>query len=85
MTDPKLIISPLSRVVEENGDSVEIAIFRLEHTGWNLEIVASDGCVTVWEVPFESAEAAFVEAMSVIKDEGITSFCEGGGERGRQH
>ena len=73
MTDSKLIISPLSRIVEENGASAEIAIFRLEHTGWNLEIVASDGCVTVWEVVFESDEAAFVEAMSAIKVEGAAS------------
>jgi hypothetical protein len=78
-------MSPLSRVVEKNGHSVEIAIFRLEHTGWNLEIVASDGCVTVWEVPFESDEAAFVEAMSAIKDEGIKSFCEGAVEKGGPH
>jgi hypothetical protein len=85
MTDPKLIISPLSRVVEENGDRVEIAIFRLEHTGWNLEIVASDGCVTVWEVAFDSDAAAFVEGFSAIKVEGITSFCLGVGERGRLH
>ena len=82
MADPKLFISPLSRVVEENGDFVEIVIFRLEHTGWNLEIVASDGCVTVWEVVFQSDEAAFVEAFSVIKDEGVRSFLRRAASKG---
>jgi hypothetical protein len=85
MTDPKLIISPLSRVVEESGDFVEIAIFRLEYTGWNLEIVASDGCVTGWETLFESDEAAFVEAFSAIKDEGITSFFRRAASKGGLH
>jgi hypothetical protein len=69
MADPKLIISPLSRVVVENGDFVEVAIVRLEYTCWNLEIVASDGCVTAWEAPFESDEAAFVEAFSAFSSE----------------
>ena len=46
MPDPKLIDSPLSRVVEEDGERVEILIYRLEDEvmEWSLEIVASDGC-----------------------------------------
>jgi hypothetical protein len=85
MTDSKLIASPLSLVVEENGERVEISIYRLEDSDWSLEIVASDGCSTVWEKPFESDEAAFAEAFGAITDEGIESFFEGGGERGRLH
>ena len=81
MSDPKLINSPLSRTVEENGDRVEIAIYRLEDTDWSLEIVAADGCSTVWDNLFDSDEAALAEALSAIKDEGIKSFFEG--RRGR--
>ena len=84
MTDPKLINSPLSRSVEESGDRVEIAIYRLEDEvmEWSLEIVAADGCSTVWEEPFDSDEAALAEALSAIKDEGIKSFFEGAPEKG---
>ncbi len=83
MPDPKLITSRLSRFVEENGARVEIAIYRLDDTDWTLEIVASDGCATLWEEPFESEEAALAEALSAIKDEGIKSFFEGAaGKRG---
>ena len=85
MPDPKLINSPLSRSVEENGDRVEIAIYRLEDTDWSLEIVAADGCSTVWEEPFNSDEAALAEALSAIKDEGIKSFFEGVPEKGALH
>jgi|SRR5208337_3658429 len=85
MPDPKLITSPLSRFVEENGDRVEVAIYRLEDSGWSLEIVASDGCSTAWEEPFESDEAALAEALSAIKDEGIKSFFEGAAEKGGLH
>jgi uncharacterized protein len=87
MPDPKLITSPLSGFVEENGDRVDIAIYRLEDEDaeWSLEIVASDGCSTVWEEPFESDEAALAEALSAIKDEGIKSFFEGAAEKGWMH
>ena len=85
MTDPKLINSPLSQSVEENGQRIEIAIYRLEDTDWTLEIVANDGCSTVWEEPFDSDEAALAEALSAIKDEGITSFFEGAAGKGALH
>ena len=85
MPDPKLITSSLSQFAEENGDRVEISIYRLEDTDWSLEIVASDGCSTVWEEPFESDEEALAEALSAIKDEGIKSFFEGVPEKGALH
>ena len=77
MPDPKLITSSLSQSVEENGDRVDVRIYRLEDTEWSLEIVASNGCSTVWEEPFDSDEAALAEGLSAIKDEGIKSFFEG--------
>jgi uncharacterized protein len=85
MSDPKLIVSPLSRVIEENGERVEIAIYRLEDMEWSLEIVAADGCSTVWEEPFASDEEALAEALSAIKDEGIESFFEGAAAKAAMH
>ena len=85
MPEPKLINSPLSCVVEENGVSVEIAIYRLEDTEWSLEIVASDGCSTVWDDLFESDEAALAEGLAAIKDEGIKSFFERAAEKRSLH
>jgi hypothetical protein len=77
MPEPKLITSPLSQSVEENGNRVDVRIYRLEDTEWSLEIVAADGCSTVWDDLFASDEAALAEALSAIKDEGIPSFFEG--------
>lgn len=85
MPDPKLINSPLSRSVEENGDRVDVCIYRLEDTEWSLEIVASDGCSTVWDDLFASDEAALAEALSAIKDEGIPSFFEGAAGKSALH
>jgi hypothetical protein len=59
--------------------------YRLEDTDWTLEIVASDGCSTVWEEPFDSDEAALAEGLSAIKDEGIKSFFEGAAEKRGLH
>jgi hypothetical protein len=52
---------------------------------WSLEIVASDGCSTVWDDLFASDEAALAEALSAIKDEGIPSFFEGAAGKGGLH
>lgn len=76
MTDPTIIVSPLSRVVEEDGQSVEVAIYRLENTEWSFEIVASDGCSTVWDDLFASEEAGLAGAHSAIKDDGLKSLSQ---------
>jgi hypothetical protein len=79
MTDPKIIDSPLSRVVEEDGESVEVRICRLENTEWSLEIVAKNGTSTVWDdlCLFPSDEVALAEALKAIKEDGIRSFSVG--------
>jgi uncharacterized protein len=77
MADPQIIDSPLSRVVEEDGVSVEVRIYRLENTEWSLEILAKNGTSTVWDDLFASDEVALVEALKAIKEDGIRSFSKG--------
>jgi hypothetical protein len=77
MADPKIIDSPLSRIVEEDGISVDVRICRLEDTEWSLEIVANDGNSTVWNDLFPSDEDALAEALNSIGEDGIRSFSEG--------
>jgi hypothetical protein len=52
---------------------------------WSLEIVASNGCSTVWDDLFASDEAALSEGLSAIKDEGIPSFSQGVPVKGALH
>ena len=85
MPDPEIIVSPLSRIVEKDGERVEIAIYRLEDTEWSLEIVASDGCSTVWDDLFSSDEAALAEALSAIEEDGIKSFLESAAQKAGLH
>ena len=81
MADPKIIDSPLSRVVEDDGVSVKVCIYRLENTEWSLEIVAQNGISTVWDDLFPSDEAALAEALKAIDEEGIRSFSIGGPDK----
>lgn len=74
MDDPKIIDSPLSRVVDQGDVSVEICIYRLEETDWTLEVVAENGTSTVWEDQFSSDEVALAEALNAIAQDGIESF-----------
>ena len=77
MAKPQIIKSPLSRVIEEGGVSVDVRICRLEDTEWSLEIVANDGNSTVWNDLFPSDEDALAEALKSIGEDGIRSFSEG--------
>lgn len=74
MEDPEIIVSPLSRIVEEDGVRIEIGIYRLEHTDWSLEIMAEDGTSTVWDEPFETDQEALAEALKAIQEEGFGRF-----------
>ena len=65
MEDPKIIDSPLCRIVEQDDVSVEICIYRLEETEWTLEVVAENGTSTVWEDQFSSDEVALAEALTL--------------------
>lgn len=76
MEDPEIIVSPLSRILEEDGFTVEIGIYRFEHTAWSLEIVAEDGTSTVWDEPFEDDRVALLEALKAVQEDGIASFSE---------
>jgi hypothetical protein len=75
MAKPQIIKSPLSRVIEEGGVSVDIRICRLENTGWSLEILAEDGTSIVWD-DLHSDEIALAEALKAIKENGIRSFSQ---------
>ena len=75
MANPQIINSPLSRVVEEGGVSVDVHICRLDNTGWSLEILAEDGTSTVWDDLF-SDEIALGVALRAIKEHGIRSFSQ---------
>ena len=74
MTDPKLIQSPLSRIIREDGTEVRIDIYRLETTDWSLEVVDETGTSTVWDDLFPTDQAALDEALKTIREEGIRTF-----------
>jgi len=76
MTEPQIIDSPLSRVVEEGGVRVDVRIYRLENTKWSLEIVAENGTSTVWDDLFLSDEVALSGALKAIEEDGIMSVAK---------
>ena len=77
MSDPRLIQSALSRIVQENGTEVRIDIYRLETTDWSLEVVDETGASTVWDDLFPTDQAALDEALKTIREEGIKTFLSG--------
>ena len=74
MADPKIITSPLSGPYSEGGLTVDVQIYRLENSTWTLEVIDGEGTSTVWDDPFDTAEAALAEFRRCIAEEGIISL-----------
>lgn len=72
--DPKLIDSKHSGYVTRDGVTVELCIYRLEHTKWTLEVVDAEGNSTVWEEEFESEDDAFAEFERTVRESGMLEF-----------
>lgn len=75
--DPNLVFSSRNGRVTRNGMTVELCIVRLEHGDeWTLEVVNQNGTSIVWDVPFDSDEAAFEEFERTIAEEGMEAFLD---------
>ena len=64
-------LSPLSRMVEQNGHRVSVEIYPGEDDGWILEVVDAENNSTVWDDLFDSEQEALDEALDTIREEGI--------------
>ena len=72
-----LIDSPLSQVLQEHNQHVEILIYRLPDSDWTLEVVSQSGTSTVWDEIFPSDQEALSVALDGIKAAGgIQAFSE---------
>lgn len=73
--EPELVLSPLCRQVEVDGQTFEVSIHRLDNEpDWVLEVVDEDGTSHVWDERFASDEAALAEALQAFEDEGAEGF-----------
>ena len=79
--DSELIYSKLSRRIVDGDVSVEVMIYRPENSlEWVLEVIDQEGGSTVWEDSFQTDEAALVEALAAIDEDGLSSFMQARGE-----
>jgi uncharacterized protein len=69
--EPEIVMSPLSRTVTRNGQSVEVQIYRIEPGPWVLEAVDEFRNSTVWDDQFETDQKALDELLRTIAEEGI--------------
>jgi uncharacterized protein len=69
--DPEIINSRHNGRFSRGGISVEVCIYRLEHTKWSLEIVDNNNNSVVWDGEFETDDEAFEEFMRAVRTEGL--------------
>lgn len=72
--DPEIIDSPLSRLYSDEGKTVEVCIYRLEHSKWTLEVRDLDGNHTLWDDEFETDQQAWEEFLREVDENGIEQF-----------
>ena len=71
---PEVVMSPLSRSVTSETDTVQVHIYQGDPGKWLLEVVDEFGNSTVWDDQFDTDQLALDEVMTTIADEGIGSL-----------
>lgn len=73
--DPNLVTSSYSGIVTDEGITVRLEIYRLEHeSDWTLEVINDAGTSIVWDYQFGSADAAHEAFLKVVDEEGMETF-----------
>ncbi|MBW2941415.1 hypothetical protein [Zhongshania aquimaris] len=67
----ELKLSPLCRVIEQDGKTLRVEICEDGDGGWLLEVFDEFNNSTVWEDSFESDQDALFEIEATIREEGI--------------
>jgi hypothetical protein len=75
--DPNIVSSSLSGVVREEGVTVRLEIYRLEHESqWSLEVINDAGTSIVWDIPFDTDEEARAAFRLTVEEEGMEAFLD---------
>jgi hypothetical protein len=73
-TKDDLIESLLDQTYTKDGKSIEIEIYRMLDTAWNVQVVDTFGNSTVWDDEFESDKEALQFVLAEIERDGIDEF-----------
>ena len=77
--DPNIVTSGLGQQVTEDGVTVQVHIYRLEHEAeWMLEVVNAANTSIVWDESFPTDEAAFTAFRQTVAEEGMATFLDSG-------
>jgi uncharacterized protein len=79
--NPKLIDSRHSGYVTRDDVTIELCIYRLQHSKWTLEVVDAEGTSTVWDEEFETDDDALAEFERTVRDDGMLEFVPAASKR----
>ena len=74
MSKNDVVKSDLCETIERKGKVLDINIFSDGNGGWLLEVIDKYGNSTVWNEPFSTDMAAYIEVIEAIHNEGIDTF-----------
>lgn len=69
-----LIESLLDQTYTKDGKSVDIEIYRMPDSGWNIQVVDAFGNSTVWDEEFDSDTEALHFVLAELERDGIDEF-----------
>jgi hypothetical protein len=75
--DPNIVTSGLSRTITEDGVTIRLEIYRLEHDPkWALEVVNEAGTSIVWDELYDTDDDAYATFKRTVAEEGMEAFSE---------
>ena len=72
--DPEIKYSPLCRVIEKDGVSLDVQIYEGDPGRWLLEVVNPRGTSIVWDDQFDDDQAALAEFTRTLDEDGLAAF-----------
>jgi hypothetical protein len=72
--EDEVLLSPLSRTMDMDGQSMKIHIFRgtRDDDNWMLEVIDNSGCATVLNETYSTDRAALSAALKYMSVAGST-------------
>lgn len=75
--DTPLVYSSQCQVLEQDGVTLEVKIYRGPvDDGWLLEVVNPNGSSIVWDDLFQSDDDAWLEFQQTLQEEGLSAFSD---------
>ena len=74
--DMQIIFSSHSQLVEQDGVTLDVQIYRIPVSDWTLEVVNENKTSYVWDDEFDNDADAWAEFQRTLREDGLAAFTD---------